>query len=143
MLTWLSYFQRFGQNFVRGAGVTLELTAVGLAIGFVLGLLLALARSYGPKWLQQVAGAYIAVFRGTPLLVQLFIIYYGFPEIWAVDRAVQVADDWLCHFAPGTAAGAAELVQRTDFAAEDHRHCLFNCSAGPDGGRQARRHHHL
>lgn len=81
MLTWLSYFQRFGQNFLRGAGVTLELTAVGLAIGFVLGLLLALARSYGPKWLQHLAGAYIAIFRGTPLLVQLFIIYYGLPEI--------------------------------------------------------------
>ncbi|NLE84343.1 MAG: amino acid ABC transporter permease [Chloroflexi bacterium] len=81
MLNWLGYFERFGQNFVRGAGVTLELTVVGLVIGFVLGLLLALARSYGPKWLQQVAGAYIAVFRGTPLLVQLFIIYYGLPEI--------------------------------------------------------------
>ncbi len=81
MLIWLGYFQRFGQNFLRGAGVTLELTAVGLAIGFMLGLLLALARCYGPKWLQQLAGAYIAVFRGTPLLVQLFIIYYGLPEL--------------------------------------------------------------
>ena len=81
MLTWLGYFERFGKNFLRGAGVTLELTAVGLAIGFVLGLLLALARCYGPKWLQQLAGAYIAVFRGTPLLVQLFIIYYGLPEL--------------------------------------------------------------
>jgi len=81
MLTWLSYFERFGKNFLRGAGVTLELTAVGLAIGFVLGLLLALARCYGPKWLRGLAGTYIAVFRGTPLLVQLFIIYYGLPEI--------------------------------------------------------------
>ena len=81
MLTWLGYFERFGKNFLRGAGVTLELTAVGLAIGFVLGLLLALARCYGPKWLQQLAGGYIAVFRGTPLLVQLFIIYYGLPEL--------------------------------------------------------------
>lgn len=81
MLTWLGYFQRFGQNFLRGAGVTLELTLIGLLIGFVLGLLLALARSYGPRWLQQVAAGYIAVFRGTPLLVQLFIIYYGLPEI--------------------------------------------------------------
>ena len=81
MLTWLSYFERFGKNFLRGTGVTLELTAVGLVIGFVLGLLLALARSYGPKWLRNLAGAYIAIFRGTPLLVQLFIIYYGLPEI--------------------------------------------------------------
>lgn len=81
MLTWLGYFKRFGMNFLRGAGVTLELTAMGLAIGFVLGLLLALARCYGPKWLRATAAAYIAVFRGTPLLVQLFIIYYGLPEL--------------------------------------------------------------
>ena len=47
MLTWLGYFGRFGQNFLRGAGVTLELTAVGLAIGFVLGLLLASSRASG------------------------------------------------------------------------------------------------
>jgi polar amino acid transport system permease protein len=81
MLSWLGYFERFGSAFLRGAGVTLKLTAIGLTIGFCLGLLLALARSYGPKWLQTLAGAYIAVFRGTPLLVQLFIIYYGLPEI--------------------------------------------------------------
>lgn len=81
MLTWLSYFTRFGSNFLKGAGVTLELTAVGLALGFVLGLLLALARCFGPKWLRGLAAAYIAIFRGTPLLVQLFIIYYGLPEL--------------------------------------------------------------
>lgn len=81
MGTWLGYFERFGQKFLQGVGVTLELTAIGLGIGFVLGLLLALARSYGPKWLQALAGGYIAVFRGTPLLVQLFIIYYGLPDL--------------------------------------------------------------
>jgi polar amino acid transport system permease protein len=81
MLAWLGYFVRFGSNFLRGAGVTLELTLGGLLIGFLLGLVLALARSYGPKWLQQIASLYIAIFRGTPLLVQLFIIYYGLPEL--------------------------------------------------------------
>lgn len=81
MADWLGYFGRFWQNFLRGAGVTLQLTVVGIFIGFILGLLLALARSYGPKWLQSLAGAYIAVFRGTPLLVQLFIIYYGLPDL--------------------------------------------------------------
>lgn len=81
MLTWFGYFERFGANFLRGAGVTLRLTGIGLVIGFVIGLLLALARSYGPNWLQKAASIYIAIFRGTPLLVQLFIIYYGLPEL--------------------------------------------------------------
>ena len=88
MLTWLGYLERFGKNFLRGAGVTLELTAVGLAIGFVLGLLLALARSYGPKWLQRVAGAYIAIFRGTPLLVQLFLWYHVLPSFFPALQRV-------------------------------------------------------
>ena len=105
MLTWLGYFGRFGQNFLRGAGITLELTAVGLAIGFVLGLLLALARCFGPKWLQKLAGAYIAIFRGTPLLVQLFIIYYGLPEIGIA-------------FSPSTAAYLALGLNSAAYQAE-------------------------
>jgi polar amino acid transport system permease protein len=78
---WLRLFQRFLPDFIKGAGVTLELTAVGLAIGFTLGLVLALARSYGPRWLKALAIGYIELFRGTPLLVQLFLIYYGLPSL--------------------------------------------------------------
>lgn len=80
-MDWLKLFQRFLPDFIKGAGVTLELTAVGLVIGFVLGLVLALARSYGPKWLKAIAIGYIELFRGTPLLVQLFLIYYGLPSV--------------------------------------------------------------
>ena len=80
-MEWLQLLQRFFSDFMRGAGVTLELTAVGLTLGFVLGLLLALAKVYAPRWLSGIATAYIEVFRGTPLLVQLFLIYYGFPSL--------------------------------------------------------------
>ena len=83
-MEWLRLFQRYLPDFIKGAGVTLELTAVGLAMGFVLGMLLALARVYGPKWLKAIAIGYIELFRGTPLLVQLFIIYYGLPSIGLV-----------------------------------------------------------
>lgn len=80
-MEWLQLLQRFLSDFVRGAGVTLELTAVGLTLGFVLGLLLALAKVYAPRVLKGIATAYIEVFRGTPLLVQLFLIYYGLPSL--------------------------------------------------------------
>ncbi|MGV7977211.1 MAG: amino acid ABC transporter permease [Anaerolineaceae bacterium] len=80
-MEWLQLLQRFFSDFVRGAGVTLELTAVGLSLGFVLGLLLALAKIYAPRWLSGIATAYIEIFRGTPLLVQLFLIYYGLPSL--------------------------------------------------------------
>jgi len=80
-VNWLQLFQRYLPDFIKGAGVTIELTVVGLVIGFFLGLALALARSYGPGWLKAIAIGYIELFRGTPLLVQLFIIYYGLPSL--------------------------------------------------------------
>ncbi len=80
-MNWLQLFQRYLPDFIKGAGVTIELTVVGLVIGFFLGLVLALARSYGPGWLKAIAVGYIELFRGTPLLVQLFIIYYGLPSL--------------------------------------------------------------
>ena len=80
-MEWLQLLQRFFSDFMRGAGVTLELTAVGLTLGFVLGLLLALAKVYAPRWLSGIATAYIELFRGAPLLVQLFLIYYGLPSL--------------------------------------------------------------
>ncbi len=81
MSNWLELFWNYLPNLLKGAGVTLELTAVGLLIGFILGLGLSLARVYGPKWLRMIAIGYIELFRGTPLLVQLFLIYYGLPSI--------------------------------------------------------------
>jgi polar amino acid transport system permease protein len=80
-VNWLQLFQRYLPDFIKGAGVTIELTVVGLVIGFFLGLVLALARSYGPGWLKAIAVGYIELFRGTPLLVQLIIIYYCLPSL--------------------------------------------------------------
>jgi polar amino acid transport system permease protein len=81
MSDWLNLLIRFFDDFLVGAGVTLELTAIGLAMGFLLGLGLALAKVYGAKPLCWFATAYIELFRGTPLLVQLFLIYYGLPSL--------------------------------------------------------------
>ena len=73
--------RRFLPEFLKGTAVTLELTAVGLALGFLLGLILALMRTYGPRWQRVIAIGFIEFFRGTPLLVQLFLIYYGLPSL--------------------------------------------------------------
>jgi polar amino acid transport system permease protein len=78
---WFQLLQRFFGDFMQGAGVTLELTAVGLLIGFVLGLALALAKTFGAPGVSKFATGYIELFRGTPLLVQLFLIYYGLPSL--------------------------------------------------------------
>ena len=65
----------------RGALVTLELSLVSMALAVTLGLLLALSRLYAPGVARAFAGAYVEAIRGTPLLIQLFLIFYGLPHI--------------------------------------------------------------
>ena len=81
MSSWLSFFAGVLPAFMQGTLVTLELTVVGLAMGLVLGLLAALARVYGGPWTRHLAVGYIELFRGTPVLVQLFLIYFGLPGL--------------------------------------------------------------
>lgn len=81
MSDFFTFFLRFLPDLLRGAGMTVLLTIEGLAAGLVLGLLTALARTYGNKFWRGLAVGYIELFRGTPLLVQLFLIYYGLPGL--------------------------------------------------------------
>jgi len=67
----------------KGLPLTLEITFTCIAIGIVLGVLLALARVYGGRPLRTISSGYIQFFRGTPLLVQLFIVYFGLPN-WGI-----------------------------------------------------------
>jgi polar amino acid transport system substrate-binding protein len=65
----------------KGALVTLELSVIAMLLAVIVGLNIALARLYAPKFLRVLAVSYIEVIRGTPLLVQLFLIFYGLPHI--------------------------------------------------------------
>ncbi|WP_280422354.1 ABC transporter substrate-binding protein/permease [Nocardia carnea] len=67
--------------FVGLVKVTVPLTALSFAIGLVLALLVALARISSYRLLAGPARAFISIIRGTPLLVQLFIVFYGLPQI--------------------------------------------------------------
>lgn len=62
---------------LQGLLWTLALSSVGFVCGGIGGFGIALARSSGLRWLESLASAFIEVFRGTPLLLQLFIVYYG------------------------------------------------------------------
>ncbi|KKM86158.1 hypothetical protein LCGC14_1281820 [marine sediment metagenome] len=66
----------------EGLFVTLALTALGLLIGFALGLLLALMRVYGPKEIGWFASGYEKLFRGIPLLILIFIFAFGIPRLF-------------------------------------------------------------
>ncbi|RYC30925.1 ABC transporter permease [Lichenibacterium minor] len=66
--------------FLSGLGITIELLAVSTAVGLALAVPIALARLSTNPLLSVPATAYAYLFRGTPLLVQIFIIYYGLPQ---------------------------------------------------------------
>lgn len=69
----------------NGTLTTISVTAISGSIGLVLGLIAALGRMSRFTILNWIAGAYIEFFRGTPLLVQLFIIYFGLPSLPFLD----------------------------------------------------------
>ncbi|KAB7897059.1 ABC transporter permease subunit [Rouxiella sp. S1S-2] len=70
-----------------GIPLTLQLSFYSVAIGFCLALLLAFARLSPYRWLSEPARIYVFCFRGTPLLVQLFLIYYGLGQFESVRHS--------------------------------------------------------
>ncbi len=76
---FLAYFEN--AFLLGGLGITVLLTVFPMLAGLVLGAGLALARRSNIRLLSRVAGAYVWLFRGTPLIVQLVIIYTGLPQI--------------------------------------------------------------
>lgn len=93
---WVAFLlQKYGMLFLRGTGMTLLIALTGTVFGFIIGLLVAIVRATSPmpslgrksaaaavrdallKAVQLLLGAYIQVFRGTPMIVQAVVIYYG------------------------------------------------------------------
>ncbi len=71
-----------GENILHGAKLTLFLTTASTLIGVVLGTLLALGKISKNKIISKLSSAYIFFFRGTPLMIQLFVIYYTLPAVF-------------------------------------------------------------
>lgn len=67
--------------FLKGAAMTLALSLLAMALAIGLGITLALARRYGPAPVRWLSVSYVEFFRGTPLLIQLTMVYFGLPEL--------------------------------------------------------------
>jgi His/Glu/Gln/Arg/opine family amino acid ABC transporter permease subunit len=79
-MSFLEYLKIALPQIWVGLLITFRVSFVCLLIGMALGFPVALARVYGPKWLRWLVTGYVEIFRGTPVLVQLFLIYYGLPQ---------------------------------------------------------------
>ena len=71
--------------FVHGAGFTIVISVLAMAIAIAGGLVLSVARRYGGRLLAAAAGVYVEVFRGTPVLLQLYVLYYGLAPLLTLD----------------------------------------------------------
>ncbi|MBP2230894.1 amino acid ABC transporter permease [Azospirillum agricola] len=106
---WDGFFEYlFNGYLLSGAITTLWLTLAGIAGGLVVGCLLALLRLSPYRWVSAAAKAYIWVFRGTPLLVQLIIIYTGLPQI---GIKLSVTESALIGLILNEAAYLAEIIR--------------------------------
>jgi cystine transport system permease protein len=87
---------------------TAPLTLLSFALGLTVGLGAALARLFGPGWLSAIVRFYVWIIRGTPLLVQLFLIFYGLPSIGIVLDAFPAA---LIGFTLNIGAYSSEIIR--------------------------------
>lgn len=83
--------EALGKILIASVEVTIPLTVFGFALAMVVALFMALVQYANIKVLKQFARFYIWIFRGTPLLVQLFLAYFGLPKLGIVMDAFPCA----------------------------------------------------
>lgn len=121
---WLTLTWRL----VQAAGMTVFLACASMPLAMLLGLLVALGRLYGPAWLRGLLLAYVEVVRGTPLLLQLYFIYFLFPDLL---RAVLPEDwRWLATLNPVVAGIAGLAINYSAYEAENYRAGLLAVPRG-------------
>ncbi|MGO4353319.1 ABC transporter permease [Rhizobium sp. RAF36] len=114
----LDVFQQYGGRLFSGLLITVELTVISIALGAILAALLTWARLSGPKVVRAAAYAYSYAVRGTPLLAQVFLVYYGSgqfrPELQALGLWPLFREPQFCvllTFSLNTAAYQSEIFR--------------------------------
>lgn len=99
--------------YLSGLWTTVWLVSLSLVIGLLCAIPLAIARNSKQKWFSLPAWGYIYFLRGTPLLVQLYLIYYGMDQ-WFPVKDTLWEDAWFCAlvaFILNTSAYTAEIIR--------------------------------
>lgn len=84
---WGVIVDSFDKLLIPGLTVTIPLTLISFVVGLALAIAVALVRVAKVPVIQRIAQFYVWVFRGTPLLVQLFVIFFGLPSVGIVVPA--------------------------------------------------------
>lgn len=91
---FLTLLWRYRWEFLRGTLRTIQISILSMMLASTLGLVLALCRLYGNRFLSRLALAYIEFIRGTPLLVQLYLIFFGLPNLPVVGDYLRLPQMW-------------------------------------------------
>ena len=86
-----SFIPRIMPSLLQGAVVTLWLTAASVSVGFLIGSFMGIMASGVNKPLKIISTVYINIIRGTPLLVQIFLVYFGIPPLLGISMPSNVA----------------------------------------------------
>ncbi|MBC1349615.1 ABC transporter permease subunit [Listeria welshimeri] len=103
-----SFYEKYGNYFITGTLITIALAAIGVLCGAILGSLLALMKLAKTRWLRWPATCYIEFVRGTPLLIQIFIVFFG-TEIIGMDVSAFVSG--CIALSLNSAAYVAEIIR--------------------------------
>ena len=122
-----SFLPKYGVFFVQGVEYTLMLAIVSVSLAVIPAMLLALMRLSRNKVVKTISGAYIAVFRSTPMLVQLSIIYFGLFGVISIPRVTILGFVDLSRFVPGVVALA---LNSSAYVAEIFRAGILAVDAG-------------
>ncbi len=122
-----SFLPKYIPAFVRGLEYTLLLSVVSVALAVIPALVLAIMRLSKNKVVRAISGAYIAVFRSTPLLVQLSIIYFGLFHYIQLPRYLLFGFIAINRFIPGVVALA---LNSSAYVAEIFRAGILAVDAG-------------
>lgn len=122
-----SFLPKYGAFFVQGVEYTLMLAIVSVSLAVIPAMLLALMRLSRNKFVKTISGAYIAVFRSTPMLVQLSIIYFGLFGVISIPRVTILGFVDLSRFIPGVVALA---LNSSAYVAEIFRAGILAVDAG-------------
>jgi His/Glu/Gln/Arg/opine family amino acid ABC transporter permease subunit len=105
-----SYIWEHRDTLRHGLRLTLEISAIGIVGSYAIGILLGAARAHRIPVVSQLAAIYVEVIRNTPILVQIFLLFFGLPRVWDQFR-----------FEPFTYAWLAVLIWGGAFNTENFR----------------------
>ena len=89
-----SWLPKYLPMLLNGISMTIQLLVLSMFFGLLLAIPIGLVQVTGPKWLAAIARGYCTVMRGTPLLIQLYLFYYGVGSILATVPELRQSFIW-------------------------------------------------